>query len=79
MMDPSGHYFIPLFIEIGRLVQEKKIFQGVLLYMVMVGILAMWQGQFEQTFVPLSQDGFTYSLTSTGPVVNKFTFSIQKH
>ena len=35
----------------------------------MAAILVMWPGPFEQTFVPLSQEGSTWNLASIGPVV----------
>ena len=37
----------------------------------MAAILVMWPGPFEQTFVPPSQGGFIWNLTSIGPVVSE--------
>ena len=34
-------------------------------------ILVMWPGPFEQTFVPPSQRGSIWNLTSIGPVVSE--------
>ena len=55
-------------MTIGQVVLEKKIFKGFLPYMVMVAILAMWPGPFEQTFV---HEGSTWNLTSISPVVSE--------
>ena len=40
----------------------------------MVAILVMWPGPFEQTFVPLSQEGSTWNLASNSPVVSEEMF-----
>ena len=40
------------------MVPDKKIFEGFSPYMVMVAILATRPGQFEETYIPLSQKGF---------------------
>ena len=40
-------------------------------YMGMADILVMWHVPFEQTFVPPSQGGSTWNLTSIGPVVSE--------
>ena len=37
----------------------------------MVAILVMWPGSFEQTFFPQSQQGSTWNLILTGPVVSE--------
>ena len=37
----------------------------------MAAILVMWPGSFEQTLVPPSQGGSTWSLASIGPVVSE--------
>ena len=37
----------------------------------MAAILVMWPGPFEQTFVPLSQEGSTWNLASIGSVVSE--------
>ena len=37
----------------------------------MAAILVMWLRSFEQTFVPPSQGGSTWNLTSIGPVVSE--------
>ena len=34
-------------------------------------ILVMWPGPFEQTFIPLSQGGYTWNLASIDPVVSE--------
>ena len=43
-------------------------------YMGMAAILVVWRGPFEQTFVPPSQGGSTWNLTSIGPVVSEEMF-----
>ena len=46
-------------------------FKRFLPYMGMAAIFVMWPGPFEQTFVPPSQGGSTWNLTSIGPVVSE--------
>ena len=40
-------------------------------YMVMVAILVMWPGPFEQTFIPPSHGDSIWNLASIGPVVSE--------
>ena len=42
--------------------------------MVMVAILVMWPGLFEQTFVPPSHKSSIWNLTLSGPVVSEEMF-----
>ena len=39
-------------------------------YMGIATILVMWPGPFEQTFVPISQEGSTWNLASIGLVIS---------
>ena len=41
----------------------------------MAAILVMWQGPFEQTFIPPSQRGSLWNLTSIGSVVSEEMFA----
>ena len=52
LFGPSPQCYTPSPKVIGHLVQEKKIFEGFLLYMCMVAILVRWPISFEQTFIP---------------------------
>ena len=47
-------------VEIGKLIQEKKKFEGFLPYVGMAAILVMWPGLFINTLVPPSHRCFIY-------------------
>ena len=67
-MGPRPQCYIPSHKVIGPLVLEK-IFEGFLPYMGMAAILVMLPRPREQTFVPPSHWGLTWSLASIGPAV----------
>ena len=47
----------------------------------MAAILVMWPGPFEQTFVPPTQGGSIWNLSSIGPVISeeKMFENVDKH
>ena len=57
------------FVKISQPVLEKKIFEGFLPYMGVAAILVMSPRCREQTFVPSTQGGSTYSLALIGQAV----------
>ena len=58
---PRCYKHVPSFLEIGKLVPKKKIFERILPYMGMAAILVMWPRCREQIFVPPIQGGSTYN------------------
>ena len=53
MMGWSPECYIPIFVEIGPPVPEKKIFEGFLPFMSVAAILAMWPASCHQIYISL--------------------------
>ena len=67
----SPQCYIPSFVKIGQPVQEKKIFEGFLLYMGVAAILVMRPASNHQIFISLNLKAFIQSLVQIGTVVSE--------
>ena len=71
MMGWSPGCYIPSYVEIGRLVPEKKIFEGFLPYMDVVAILVMLPASCHQIFISIYLKAFIQNLVQIATVVSE--------
>ena len=71
MIGRKPRCYVPSFVEIGPPVLEKKIFEGVLPYMVMAAILVILSASSHQILIFLYLKAFIQNLFQIGKVVSE--------